>query len=222
MTMPTLIDYPPRGSGRGAVLVPENVEILEAATEPVVSLADIRRHLKQDAWMGGNPAAPDAVGHPDDEAMMDMVAAATGEIEGPNGWLGRAIMPQTLAVRLASLEPVRLPMPPTLEVVSISVENDAGGWAFLADENWRLVEDAPHMRLEPAKGVSWPTGRAIVIYRAGYEPPTGDALQNPEMALIKSWVRMRVTDLYSNGGTLSKMGSAPYAANLLTNLRVRT
>ena len=218
--MPTLISMR-AGSCRRA-FVPETVEILEAATVPVLSLAEARKHVKQEAWMGGDPAKPGVMGHPDDDEIMMAVAAATGEIEAPNGWLGRAIMPQTLMVRLERLEPIRIPAPPLLEIVSVNVEGEGGGWTFMAEDQWNVAGDGPHAVLEPARGVTWPSGRANVTFRAGYEPPAGAALINPELAAIKAWVKLRTHDLYVTGGTLSKMGEAPFAAHLLTNLRVRT
>lgn len=218
--MPTLISM--RAGGCRRAFVPEAVEILERATLPVLSLAEARKHVKQEAWMGGDPAQPATMGHPDDDEIMLAVAAATGEIEAPNGWLGRAIMPQTLMVRLKRLEPIRLPAPPLLEIVSVNVEGEDGGWAFMAENQWRVTQDGPHAVLKPARGVTWPAGRANVTYRAGYQPPEGADLIHPELAAIKAWVKLRTHDLYVTGGTLSKMGEAPFAANLLTNLRVRT
>lgn len=220
MTMPTIIDYPAHGSGRGRLYEPDAVTVEVAPEAPVLSLEEARAHLRQDPWPGGDPAKPDAMGHPDDPQIMDLVAAATGEIEGPNGWLGRSIMPRTLSVSLERLSPVLLPLPPALEVLTVNAEQPGGGWTFLDDEQYRLEPDGLHAAFLPARGVVWPTGRAIITYRAGYEQDA-DALPIAELATIRTWIKLRLTDLYTNGGTLSKMGEAPFAAYLLTNLRVR-
>lgn len=221
MATPTILDWRAGGASCRRAFVPADVIVVEPPESAVLSLEDARRHLKQDPWMGGNPAAPGELGHPDDPDIIDMVAAATGEIEGPNGWLGRAIMPQTLAVVLDRLEAVRLPMPPTLEVLSVEILDDAGDATLMDEAAWRLVPDAPHMRLEPAPLATWPASRAIVTFRAGYETPEGEPV-NKELATIRSWVRMRLTDLYANGGTTSNLRTSPFAEFLLTNLRVRT
>lgn len=219
MTMPTLVDYPAHGSGRGRLYEPDAV-VVTPPELPVLSLEQARAHLRQEPWPGGDPEKPDEMGHPDDSQIMDLVAAATGEIEGPNGWLGRSIMPRTLSVSLERLEPILLPLPPTLEVVSVNAEQAGGGWQFVDADQYRLEPDGLHMALLPARGVRWPSGRAVVTYRAGYEQDA-DGLPNAELAIIRTWVKLRLTDLYTNGGTLSKMGEAPFAAYLLTNLRVR-
>lgn len=216
-----LIDYPAHGSSRGRLYVPPFV-VTEPPELPLLTLEEARRHLKQDAWMGGNPAAPTAMGHPDDPDIADLVAAATGELEAPNGWLGRAIMPQTIEVRLDRLEAFHVPCPPTIEVVSVNAEQPGGGWQFIDAETYRLTDDAPYSVFSREPGAVWPTGRAIVTFRAGYEPPAEGQPVSRELALIRSWARLRLHDLYSNPGTQTKMNAAPFAAHLLTNLRVRT
>lgn len=222
MTTTALINWPADGSSRGRAFLPSDFQVIEPPTVPVLSLADARRAVKQDAWMGGDPAKPDAMGHPDDIDIMDHVAAATGELSVPTGWLGRSIMPQTLEVRLSSFAAVDLPAPPVIEVLAVTITGADGAPVVLDAAAYRLVSAEPYARLEPVAGAVIPSGSAVVRYRAGYEPPEADGLTHPELALIRSWVRLRLNDLYSNGGTMSKMGEAPFAAHLLTNLRVRT
>ena len=48
--------------------------------EPVVSIDEAKDHLRVD-------------GDGEDALIEGLVAAATGHIDGPNGWLGRAIGP---------------------------------------------------------------------------------------------------------------------------------
>lgn len=223
MTMPTLIDLRAGDYDCRRAFVPDDVTTVEAATTLPLTLDEARAHLKLTAWPGGDPARPEEMGHPDDAQIMDFLAGAVGEIDGPNGWLGRAIAPRTLAVRLERLEPVALPFPPLLEVVAIKVVNAAGdALEDLVDGSWRTSPDGPHALVEPAPGVTWARRPAAIIYRAGYEPPAPGDVPNPELATIRNWLKLRLTDLYMNGGSLSTLGTAPYAAHMLTNLKVRT
>ena len=223
MTMPTLIDVRAGGSNCRRAFVPDNVREVTPPEALPLTLEEARAHLKLTAWIDGDPNRPGEMGHPDDSQIMDFLAGAVGEIDAPNGWLGRAIAPRTLAVTLERLEPVALPFPPTLEVVKISVVNAAGdALEDLVDGSWRLVPDGLFMRVEPAPGVTWPTRPAAIVFRAGYEPPAAGALPNTDLATVRNWLKLRLTDLYMNGGSLSNMGTAPYAAHMLANLKVRT
>lgn len=57
----------------------------------------------------------------DDASIVAMIAAVTGEIDGPNGWLGRSLGVQTLELSLDcwSNFPIFLPYPPAIEIVSV-------------------------------------------------------------------------------------------------------
>lgn len=223
MPMPTLIDLRAGSCSSRRAFVPDDVRVLEEPTALPLTLEEARRHLKLDAWIGGDPARPDAMGHPDDPDIMDALAGAVGEIDGENGWLGRAIAPRTLAVILDRLEPVALPLPPTLAVERIAVvDADGEGMTDLSADAHRLVPDGLYMRVEPATGIVWPARAAMVVYRAGYEPPAPGELPNVELATIRNWLKLRLTDLFMNGGSLSNGQTAPYAAHMLVNLRVRT
>lgn len=207
-----------RSSG-GRFVDPGTPRIIEAATSLPLTLEAARAHLRLEAWPGGNPAKPDDLGHPDDPQIIDLIAAAVGEIEGPNGWLNRSIMPRILEVELDVLGPVILPWGPIASIDSVSAQQPAGGWSFMDLDAVEITTDGLAWAMIPARGSSWPSGRAVIRYKAGYEE-AGD-VPLPELALIRTWLKLRLTDLYANGGTLSRMGEAPFAAHLLDNLRIR-
>lgn len=64
------------------------------------------------------------VGHSDDDTYLAaLVAAVTSHLDGPDGWLGRALAPQTLEVAAPSWrEPavMDLPCPPVASVASVT------------------------------------------------------------------------------------------------------
>lgn len=118
-----------------------------APPAPVVSDEEIDRHLR------GVPAE-------DVDYVRGLVAAAQGWIDGPAGWLGRAVGVQVLEYRAAaSCSPVvRLPYPPIIEVISADIDG----------------EMVPVDHYEPGEpsfsfGSSLTVGEPIRIrYRAGY------------------------------------------------------
>lgn len=75
--------------------------------EPIVSLAQAKRHLR--------------VEHGDDDGYIaDLVEVATGWLDGPDGWLGRCLGEQVLETTFpAYLHPTlrRYPCPPFLSIV---------------------------------------------------------------------------------------------------------
>lgn len=209
-----------RSSG-GRFVDPGVPKVVNPAETPVLSLEAARAHLRLVAWPGGNPLKPDEVGHPDDPQIIDLVAAATGEIEGPNGWLNRSISPRVLEVEIDALGPVILPWGPVIEIEQVNAETPGGGWSYMDLEKVAIKTDGTAWAMVPPPGGAvWPRGRAKITYRAGYEIEEAGK-PNSELALIRTWLKLRLTDLYANGGTLSKLGEAPFAAHLLDNLRIR-
>lgn len=176
---------------------------------PVVTLDDAKAHLKVD-------------GSDEDALIEGYVAAATGHIDGPDGWLGRAIGVQTLEARCDNLScgsAIRLPFPPVIEPVSISYL-DAGGVEQMAD-----LDDVELLGADlTATGAAWPwvggSGRREAVrirYRAGYAevPPA-----------IRAAILLMVGDLHRNRqesiiGTISSIVSmSTTVENLLSPFRV--
>ncbi|WP_096785877.1 phage head-tail connector protein [Rhodobacter sp. CZR27] len=62
------------------------------------------------------------VDHNEDDAILETyIRAATERLDGPNGYLGRAIKPQVWEITLDRFTgPIRLPLPPCREVTSVA------------------------------------------------------------------------------------------------------
>ncbi len=160
-------------------------------------------------------------GDDEDTLIEAYVAAATSHIDGPDGWLGRAIGVQILEARCDTLtcgDCIRLPFPPVIELVSVSYL-DATNVEQMAD-----LEDFEVMGRDlVASDSNWPwvggsTRREAVRirYRAGYE-----AIPAP----IKAAILLMVGDLYRNRETVSAgaMTHVPMSTtveNLLAPFRV--
>ncbi|WP_426043696.1 head-tail connector protein [Caulobacter sp. DWR3-1-2] len=152
---------------------------------PLVSLALAKQHLRID---GGD----------EDVLVQAYIASTTDHIDGPEGWLGRAIGSQTLEWRgpaFPANPSLALPLGPARSIVSVKYLDQAGVDQTWPDANYRLVGDC----LTPDSDVVWPRYReeanaVRVQWVAGYEatPPAivgavllliGEAYSNREPVL---------------------------------------
>ena len=151
--------------------------------QPIVSLPEAKRQLR--------------VEHDDDDELItDLIAAATATIDGPGGWLGRALGEQTLELRACRSR--ELPYPPVISVTSVKyldrdlVEQtfDPAGYELVGQEVWLK------------RGVAFPSvaGREDAVrirYVAGW-PMVGDRWTGP--APIRLGVLLMVGRLYASRG----------------------
>jgi len=108
----------------------------------------------------------------DDDAMVQtLLDVAQAQIDGPGGWLGRAIGEQTLELRIDSFSwTVRLPHRPVSGIVAVEYLDQNGVVQTLDPAQYELADN----RLVPAFGSSWPAARCQpgsvrIRYEAGYE-----------------------------------------------------
>jgi uncharacterized phiE125 gp8 family phage protein len=151
------------------------------ATTPV-SLVDAKKHLRVDF--------PD-----DDDLIKAYVAAATQYVDGPRGFLGRALIDQTWDYFVDSpplvgfwdcASPLPLPLPPLIEVVEVYTIDANGAETEWPPENYRVDAASEPARIIPLKG--WPTPfyyqysprpMMRVRFRAGYLAPPSDPPPDP-------------------------------------------
>lgn len=150
---------------------------------PVVLLDEAKAHLRMDDT--------DAEG-----ALIEAyIAAAIAHLDGPEGWLGRAIGQQVLEVRLDAFEQeLRLPFPPVIEVQAISYVTTAGDTVTLDASAYETAGAV----IMPAYASHWPAARyhretVRIRYRAGYKmlPPA-----------IRAALLLMIGDLYGNRETV--------------------
>lgn len=174
--------------------------------DPVVDLERVKQHLE--------------VEHDDrDDLIAGMIAAATAHIDGPDGWLGRAIGVQTLETGFWSFDPcgMRLPFPPVTEIVSVTYRDESGAEQTVPTDDIELFDDL----IFPGWMKAWPNARPMrasvrVRYRAGYS-----TVPDPIIAAIL----LMVGDLWRNRDTVAALGAAKIpmsttVENLLAPFRV--
>lgn len=143
--------------------------------DPLITAADAR-----DALGLGNDV-PDA-------SLDFLVAAATSAIDGPSGWLGRALGEQTLEQRQHGAfwrcsPTFMLLYPPLIAVESVTYLDSTGAAVTLDPGDYRVIggDGATGVAmLEPARGKSWPSALDMsdavrITYRAGYAGEGGAA-----------------------------------------------
>ena len=110
----------------------------------------------------------------DDAAVKRMISAATRTIDGPSGWLGRALGKQTIELTgwLGCHRRFRLPYPPIIKIVSVSAEDCDRNEVPVDADTWRQDGD----EIVISHGASWvrePVHR--IRYEAGYDGVDVDA-----------------------------------------------
>lgn len=180
---------------------------------PVLTLAEAKQHLKVEVST-------------DDALIASYVKAATDELDGPDGWLGRALCTQQLLLTLDGFPggEITFPLPPFQSLDGFSYLNSAGVATALSPSAYRVLDYADPVRIVPVYGAAWPTtrgepGAVSITYTAGF----GDAGTDvPE--LIRQYIRLRIGQFYENrelvaiGVTVQEI---PYLRDSLENFRRR-
>lgn len=146
----------------------------------IIELEMVKRHLR--------------VEHDDDDDLIALyVEAVISWLDGPAGWLGRSLGPQTLSAQGMSADAndgdVRLPYGPVTAIDAVAYVGVDGATVPVSEDDWTLVAN----RVRPAAGVMLPDNLTIQ-YVAGHEPA-----DLPRA--ISAAVLMMVGDLYGGRET---------------------
>lgn len=158
---------------------------------PIVAWEEADAHLRLD-------------GDEDQRTMVErLVKTATSHIDGPGGWLNRALGPQTIEVRMCGFGNglIRLPYAPVIDIVSAHYLDGLGQPQLIDPAAYELFGDV----LGNAWGQSWPTpgayrGRAETVriqYRAGFAvDPAADPVVHNVPEPIRHAILLMVGDMY--------------------------
>lgn len=131
----------------------------------------------------------------EDTLITSLVAAATGWIDGPAGWLGHSIGMQTLEARFEAFcgDEIRLPYGPVISPIgSIKYLDGDGVEQTFSSSSYTLLSDG---RVRLNSGSSWPSlyddPEAVrVRYQAGYTT-VPEPIKQAILLLIGHWFHNR-------------------------------
>ena len=137
-----------------------------------------------------------------DAKIGGLIAAATARLDGNRGLLGRCLMPQTWLGTMAGFPcyAIELPLPPTIDVLSIKYLGSGGIEQTLASDAYRLVaggSGAAH--IVPKQGISWPQtvcepDAVRIEFRGGFAPSA------PELEPVRVAILMMVEHWFEPDG----------------------
>lgn len=175
--------------------------------EPVVSLAEIKRHVRATEF------------DDDDDYLQALVVAATGLVDGPHGWLGRALVSQTWTYTFDKFpceRRVYLPLAPAISVEAIEYTDTSGNYVQLGAFETLGLNSSERAYFIPNYGQPWPATQdifdaVVVTFVAGY----GNAASVPKG--IKQAIMLMVGHWYENREDVgdSKLAPMPMASEAL-------
>lgn len=182
---------------------------------PLVSWADASTHLKLS-------------GDAQKNEVEAMIAAASAHIDGPEGWLGRAIGVQTLEARsdlfvpspCDSMTGLKLPFPSVTEVVSVTYVDGDGVVQTVASDQYELIGN----EVVPAFGCTWPRPRAQreavrIRYKTGYTD-LPKPIRSAVLLMVGDLFRFRETALDGRAAGIAEIPMSTTVENLLAPYRV--
>jgi uncharacterized phiE125 gp8 family phage protein len=164
----------------------------------------------------------------DDDTLIELfIDAAVDFVDGPSGFLGRALIDQTWDYYLDAFPtdsgPIEIPLPPLIEVIGLFYQDGDGVEQEWTSTNYRVDASGEPGKISLGSGVSWPTpiteGDAVRIrFRAGYLNQIDSPAVESVPGAIKAALLVHVADLYANresaivGQTVAKL---PWTAEQL-------
>lgn len=205
--------------------IPKYIVVIEPPDVFPVSLEEARLVCKVDADESSPPS------HPDDPYIRKLIKSNTEALDAPDGWLGRALVEQTLELVLDRFPcgKIELPFPPLAQVLSVKYidtdgeeqELDAPSGSPPSGGDYRVVGDAEPAYIEPAYGTSWPSTRGTAAVRirflAGYGTP--DDVPDRVKEYMMHQIAFGYT--YRESASMGQVVKNPYIDAMLDGLRIR-
>ena len=146
----------------------------------------------------------------DDDSIRGKVAAATQLLDGRDGLLGRALMPQSWRLELAEFPPsecfVQIPLPPLIRVSAVTYLDSDGVEQALAATVYRVIDRGSDRSLIGLDiDQTWPTtltgvpDGVRITFDCGYQDLQSPA-NNPVPEPIQQAILMLVQSLFDRPG----------------------
>lgn len=155
------------------------LKLITAPTSTPVSLAEVKSYLREltTDW---------------DTLFTSLIAAATSYLDGPNGYLGRAIITQTWELYLDDFSSaIRIPFGPVASVSSVKYYDTAGSLQTVSSSNYAVDLTSRDQWIVPISTYSWPAvasgiNNVIIQFVAG-ESSAPAAIKTAMLMLIGQW-----------------------------------
>jgi len=156
----------------------------------------------------------------DDADISGMIDAAVQNLDGRDGWLGRALISQVWDYKLPCFDgcEIPIPLPPLIEVQSVTYYDGNNALQTLSASIYEVVGlgGFGKARIALAYGQRWPVTyprpEAVTIrFRAGYVDTEADPAAGTVPAPILTAIKRQVATMYDNresvvvGATVSKI-----------------
>jgi uncharacterized phiE125 gp8 family phage protein len=160
-----------------------------------VTLTEAKLHLRID--------------HAEEDTLIEQfIDAATGHVDGPRGFLGRALIDQTWDLYLDRFptREIKIPLPPLIELISVTYD-DTGGVATILDPSLYSIDDVSEPGWIVPVNSSWPStfdgiNAVRIRFRAGYVDNSFSPAIGEVPADIRSAILLYVGSLYANRETI--------------------
>jgi len=158
-----------------------------APTAYPVSLVEVKSHCN--------------IYHSDWDANLDrLIAAITQRLDGYEGILGRALMPQTWRMSCDCLNDneIDIPLPPLISIDSLQYIDSTDVLTTITDAEYQIINnDKWSSKLRPVYGTVWPVAKdqpdsVYLTFTAGY--PVGEfpeAIKHAMLMIISHWNEQR-------------------------------
>ncbi len=209
-----------------------NLVLVTAVAQEALTLAEVKLHLRVDDTA-------------DDALITSLIETARLSLEGADGWLGRALMPQTWDLFLdrfprtwlgdyptydgyypefplpLSLTYFEVPLPPLTAITFVKYVDPAGALQTWNSSNYVVDASAEPGRVYLAPGISWPDTKNIpnavqVRFVAGY--PIVSTLPTTPRPIRTAMLGL-IADMYENRAQSAEVSPA-WVRALLAPYRV--
>lgn len=155
------------------------LSLVAAPTVAPVSLAEVKAHLR--------------IEHSEeDDYVTGLISAVASRIDGPSGWLRRALINQTYRLNLPYFPVARciaLPLPPLQTVESVSYFDHNDEEQTFPAEAYHVVKTLDEAYIYLKTGASWPgtwerPDAVAIEFVAGYGAASADVPANIRHAML--------------------------------------
>jgi uncharacterized phiE125 gp8 family phage protein len=169
--------------------------LVTAPTDLPLTYQELSEHLNLEGMDAEEPV------------VMDCLQAAMANLEGVDGWLGRALLSQTWDYKLDRFPndgKIEIPLPPLRSITSVTYVDSLGATQTVSSSNYKIVGLGGTMPayIMPVPNASWPGTASppdpvTIRFVCGYVNRQSVPLP------IKHALKQMVSDMYENRQDLS-------------------